>query len=292
MAAQDQAWTVLRLIEWTRNYFSRAGVHDARLAAEVLLAHVLQCRRIDLYARFADQPNRDQLAAFRELVARARAHEPVAYLVGRREFYSLDFKVTPDVLIPRPESEILVSEAVAHLRSLAREGRMWDVCTGCGCVGIAAASQVENARVLCTDISPPAVAVAARNAEAHGLGERVHCAEADMLTLPDGCDAWRECDVIAANPPYVAESDDVAAEVAHEPDVALYGGPKGLDFIRRLIPEAGGFLVPGGKLTMEFGLGQADAVMELIEASGLYEEPEIRRDHQDLDRTAVAYRRR
>jgi len=166
MAETDQSWTVLRLISWTKDYFAKGGIEDARLAAEVLLAHVLECKRIDLYARFEHEPGPDQLAAYRELVARAGKHEPAAYLVGHKEFYSLEFKVTPDVLIPRPETEMLVSEAIAHVKQLSRPGRVWDVCTGSGCVAVAIATQVKDAEVLATDISPTAIEVAAENVAA------------------------------------------------------------------------------------------------------------------------------
>jgi len=290
MAERDQPWSVLRLINWTKDYFARSGVNDPRLAAEVLLAHVLSCPRIELYARFEHQPSAEELAEYRRLVSLARDHEPVAYLVGQKEFYSLRIEVTPDVLVPRPETEILVSEAVAHLRSLGRPGRMWDACTGSGCVAVAAASQVRDAQVLATDVSAPAVAVAERNADAHGLADRVRCRAADLLELPADCGDWRVCDVLTANPPYVADGDDVAEEVKREPRIALYAGPDGLDVIRRLIRAAPGFLAPGGKLAMEFGIGHAEAVGDLIDQADAFEEPRFVYDHQRLERVVVAVR--
>jgi release factor glutamine methyltransferase len=286
----DAPWTVLRLLNWTSEYFARADVHEPRLAAEVLLAHVLACERIDLYARFGRIPDEDQRAEFRRLVARARAHEPVAYLVGRRDFYSMRLKVTPDVLVPRPESELLVAEAIGYLHSLGRPGRMWDVCTGCGCVAVATASHVPDVRVLATDISPPAVAVAAENAEAYGLTDRVRCRTADLLTLPDDCGDWRTVDVISANPPYVALAEEIAQEVEHEPELALYAGKTGYEVIRRLVRQAPAFLPAGGAFLMEFGMGQADTVRDLMADSEEFDEPRIVNDHQDLERTAVAIR--
>lgn len=290
MAENDQAWTVLRLINWTKDYFAKGGIEDARLAAEVLLAHVLECKRIDLYARFEYVPTPDQLAVYRDMVARVRKHEPVAYLVGHKEFYSLEFKVTPEVLIPRPETEILVSEAIAHLKQLSRPGRVWDVCTGSGCVAVAIASQVKDAEVLATDISPTAIEVAAENVAAHGLTGRVTCRQADLLELPADCEAWGRLDVLTANPPYVAEGDDVAEDVRREPGVALFAGPDGLAIIRPLLARAPELLVPGGLLAMEFSFTQADAVRELIVAGGGFDEPRILRDHQGIERTAVARR--
>jgi release factor glutamine methyltransferase len=290
MTAPDEPWTVLRLLNWTKGYFTRAGLHEPRLAAEVLLAHVLECRRIELYARFEHQPGADELAAFRKLVARAHEHEPVAYLVGEREFYSMSFRVTPEVLIPRPESEILVAEAVAHLRSLGRAGRMWDACTGCGCVGIAAAKHAPDVEVLATDVSPTAVEMAAENAAAHGLADRVRCRQADLLTVPDDCTEWRQVDFITANPPYVADDDEIAPEVEFEPRIALFGGKDGLTVVRRLIRSAPEFLVAGGKLAMEFGLGQADDVCDLVADTDAFDDPRIVCDHQELERTIVAMR--
>jgi len=290
MAQQDLPWTVLRLINWTKEYFVRVGVQDPRLAAEVLLAHVLDCSRIQLYARFEVQPTAEQLAAYRALVARARAHEPVAYLVGSKEFYSLSFKVTPDVLVPRPETESLVSEAVEHLRALGRPGRMWDACTGSGCVAVAAAKHVPEVQVLATDVSKPAVDIARENAEAHGLGDRVRCRVADLLSLPPDCPEWSQCDFLSANPPYVADGDDVAEEVKHEPSIALYGGADGLHFVRRMVAAAPAVLAPGGRFAMEFGMEQADAVRDLVDDTDAFDEPVILLDHQGLERTIVAVR--
>jgi release factor glutamine methyltransferase len=291
MPAQDQPWTVLRLINWTKEYFAKAGISDARLAAEMLLAHVLKCRRIELYTRFEYLPTPDELTAYRELIARAKQHEPVAYLVGEKEFYSLRMKVTAEVLIPRPETEALVSEAVGHLRTLGRAGRVWDFCTGSGCVAVAIAWQAKDAVVLATDISPTAIEVAAQNVAAHKVGDRVRCRQADLLNLPPDCEDWRQCDVLTANPPYVGQDDEVAAEVRHEPCLALRAGPEGLDVIRPLVAGAGQFLLAGGKLVMEFGYGQADAVRDLIVATGAFAEPKILRDHQEIERVAVATRR-
>jgi release factor glutamine methyltransferase len=145
--------------------------------------------------------------------------------------------------------------------------------------------------VLATDISPAAVALAEQNAAAHGVAERVRCRVADLLTPPDDCDEWRQCDVITANPPYVPDGEGVAEEVRHEPAVAVRGGKDGLDFIRRIVGGAGRFLPPGGSLVMEFGHGQADAVRDLIVAAGDFDEPRILRDHQGMERAARTEKR-
>lgn len=284
-----ETWTVLKLLDWTREYFAKSGLQDSRLCAEVLLAHALGCKRIELYAHFNRVPGQAQLDQFRDHVQRAAKHEPVAYLVGSKEFYSLNFKVTPDVLIPRPETEMLVTEALEFLQKI-QTPRLWDVCTGSGCVGIAAAVQLESLSVLATDISEPAVEVATENAAALGVSERVRCRVADGLTLPEDCTDLAPLDVITANPPYVAREDEVAESVKHEPDVALYAAKAGLVMIERLIQEAPQHLRMDGALIMEFGYGQADAVRDIFARSRHFCEPTIYSDYQDLERMCVAIR--
>ncbi len=315
-------WTVLRLLNWTREHFERRGVDSPRLAAEVLLAHVLGCQRIQLYTRFDYQPTAEQLAAFRELLKRAAEQEPIAYLVGYKEFYSLKFKVTPDVLIPRPETELLVEQAITTVRSAkcgvrdrigpeaptVSEGhdqqrgqaptngfgaspRCWDACTGSGCVAVAIAVNVKNALVLATDISEKALAVAGENAAMHKVQDRVRIRQADLLTLPEDCRDLAPFDVITANAPYVAAGQDVAPSVKHEPAVALWAGKTGLDFISKIIEQAPPLLAAGGALILEFGQGQADAVRNLIVKSGSFSEPRILRDHQGIERAATAIKK-
>jgi release factor glutamine methyltransferase len=291
MGKEAEDWTVLKLLNWTKDYFARSNVDSPRLAAEVLLAHALGCKRIELYARFDTRPSPDLLAVFRQYVQRAAAHEPVAYIVGRKEFYSLDFKVTRDVLVPRPETEILVEQAVAHLRHLGRQGTLWDICTGSGCIAAAAAHQVKDLRAVATDISPAAIAVAQENMQALGLADRVSCRVADLATLPEDSGPLAPFDVITANPPYVAANADVAPEVKHEPQSALLAGKDGLDIIKPLIAQAHKYLRPGAILALEFGYDQADAVRDLIAACGAYHEPRLIRDHQQIERSAVAVKK-
>ncbi|MFB3892065.1 MAG: peptide chain release factor N(5)-glutamine methyltransferase [Phycisphaerae bacterium] len=291
MTSEPAVWTVLRLLNWTKDYFGKAGIEDPRLSAEILLAHVLACKRIELYTRFDYQPTPAELDQYRSLVQRARQFEPIAYLVGRKEFYSLALKITPDVLVPRPETELLVGEALGHLRGLGRAGLAWDVCTGSGCVAVATAVNWADATVLATDISPAAVAVATENAAALGVAARVRCRTADLLTLPEDCRDLKDFDVITANPPYVSANQGISETVKREPPAAVWGGKDGLDFIRPLIAAAPAVLRPGGLLALEFGFGQADAVRDLIVAGGKFDEPRILRDHQGIERAAAAVRR-
>ncbi len=287
MADQTKCWTVLSLINWTNEYFAKAGLDNPRLATEILLAHVLGCERIELYTRFDSTPTEPQRTQFRSLVLRAVAHEPIAYLVGKKEFYSLELKVTPDVLIPRPETEIIVDQTLKCLAALDRPGFVWDVGTGSGCAAIAVAANNPDVLVLATDISAEAVAVAAENAETHNVADRVFCRQADLLDLPIDWPGTGQFDVITANLPYVGTEEEVAAEVEHEPSVALYGGKSGLEFLDRITNDAPLFMAVGSTLILEFGLYQADDVRDLIVEAG-FEEPILIHDIQDLERTAVA----
>jgi release factor glutamine methyltransferase len=286
---QNGPWTVLRLLEWTKGHFQRNDVHDPRLSAEVLLAHVLGCERIELYTRFEYEPTEQEKARFRELVKRAAQHEPVAYLTGKKEFYSLPIRVTPDVLIPRPETEILVEQALKYLPADG-EPSAWDACTGSGCVAMAIAVNAPQSRVLATDISPEAVAVARENVEALELTDRVRCMEGDMAILPEAAGDMAPFDVITANPPYVARGDWVAPSVSHEPEIALYAEDNGLAQVRRLFDQAPAHLKPGGVLISEFSFNQSTAVREMLEASDAFDDVTVLMDHQGLERVVVARR--
>jgi len=284
----NQPWTVLALLKWTSQYLASREVESPRLAGEVLLAHCLGWKRVDLYARYDYIPTQEQLSIFRELVKQASSHKPVAYLTGQKEFYSLSFTVTADVLIPRPETETIVDEAIAHLRRRNSPGTLWDVCTGCGCIAVAVACNVPETTVLATDLSIEALKIAKLNAQAHDVGERVSIDQADLLTLPKGNWQKNSFDVITANPPYVATADKMGPETAFEPPQALLAGEDGFDFIKPLIVGSPKMLAPGAMLVMEFGQGQADQVRDLITATGAFREPRILRDHQGIERTVVA----
>mgnify|MGYP001260835001 CR=1 FL=1 len=267
-AAAGDVWTIARLLGWTRQFLEQRGIESPRLCAEILLAHALGCSRLDLFTRYESAPAAAQLAAFRELVRLAGTGQPIAYLTGRREFFSLAFEVTPDVLIPRPETEVLVERTIDLLRRLElAEARVLDVCTGSGCVGLSLAWRLPRASVCASDISEAALAVARRNAQRLGLEQRVTFAAGDLLAPWSG----RQFDVIVCNPPYIGL--DEAAELApgvrdFEPHVALFAGADGLDLLRRLATETPAVLAPGGHLLTEVGYRQAPAVRDLLDAAG------------------------
>jgi release factor glutamine methyltransferase len=238
----------------------------------VLLAHALDCRRIDLYARFEQVPGAEAVASFRDLVKRAADHEPFAYLVGEKEFYSLRFKVTPDVLIPRPETETLVEVALDHCRARGLDApHLLDMGTGSGCIAVAMLAQLPVSTAVASDVSSEALAVARQNAESHGVADRVTFVQADRFDLPGDQSSPQMFDLILSNPPYVGEGEvpSLPANVRdHEPREALTDGADGLSFFRDFGERAADFLKPGGVLIVEVGAGQAARAIELIAASG------------------------
>jgi release factor glutamine methyltransferase len=226
------------------------------------------CRRIDLYARIDGQPTDAQRAAFRDMVRAAAEHRPIAYIVGRREFYSLDFLVTPDVLIPRPETELIVERICAWCREHPADRHdLLDIGTGSGCIAIAAAVRTNSIRAVATDISEPALSIARQNAEKHRVAERIRFAAADGPDLADDLIPAGSFDLVVSNPPYVAERDraSLPANVRdYEPAAALFAGDDGLAFFRRIAAGVDRLLRTGGTLVLEVGAGQADRVEEIF----------------------------
>ena len=275
--ASDEPWTVRRVLEWTTNHLKKHGSDTPRLDAEILLAHARGCQRIHLYTQF-DEPLSDAVRAqMRELVQRRSKAEPVAYLVGQREFFSLSFRVTRDVLIPRPDTETLVMEVLDGIKGQSGP-KILDLCTGSGCVAIAIAKNNKVAQMTATDISSAAIAIARENAERHHVADRVEIVESDLFAAISSDSKF---DVIAGNPPYIpsAEIDQLDAEVAkHEPRLALDGGADGLAVLRRIINEAPKFAVPNGLLLLEFTPEQAQVLEALLASHGGYEEISIRKD--------------
>ena len=267
---QTEAWTTGRLLEWTTNYLKQHGADSPRLDAEVLLAEALGCQRIQLYAAFGDVPSEEVRTAFRELVRRRAEGMPVAYLVGRREFYSLSFRVTPDVLIPRPETEFVVIRLLDLAAPADGEWTIADVGTGSGVLAVCAAKWLPNSRVLALDISGKAIEVAAANAAEHGVGNRIECMESDLFAAvpPE-----RTFDFVVANPPYVAEHEvaGLSRDVRdYEPRGALVAGPHGTETICRLVELAAERLKPGGWLLTEISPQIEAPVRELVARDDRY----------------------
>jgi release factor glutamine methyltransferase len=266
-------WTVGRLLQWTGDYLKSHGSDSPRLDTELLLAQAMGCKKIELYTRFEEEPKEDVRTAFRALVKRRAEGEPVAYLIGHREFYSLDFRVTPDVLIPRPETEHVVVALLDAAKAKPKDTQ-WniaDVGTGSGILAVCAAKNLPASRITALDISPAALDIAKENAEKHNVASRIEFIENDLFAAVP---VERKFDFIVSNPPYVAEGDTetLSPEVRKfEPHTALFAGPKGTEVIERLIPQSAERLKPGGQLLMEISPMIEDKVREIIEADGCFE---------------------
>ncbi|MBI5863885.1 MAG: peptide chain release factor N(5)-glutamine methyltransferase [Planctomycetes bacterium] len=267
--SSGETWSVARLLNWTREYFEQKGVESPRLCAEILLAHILKCRRLELYTRYESEPSAAQREQFREAVKEAASGKPIAYLTGQRDFFSLNFVVTPDVLIPRPETEVLVERVVSMLRDADRSGlRILDVGTGSGCIIVALAKNLAEPRLYAGDISEAALAVARENARRLGVEQRIEFRSGDLLAPWAGEPPF---DVIVSNPPYIAERDaaTLPANVRDfEPRGALFAGEDGLAIIRRLVADALPMTRPGGHLLIEVAYDQAQAVCALFRDAG------------------------
>lgn len=286
-------WTIQKLLTWITDYLTKHNVDAPRLSAELLLSSVLDLKRIELYTRYSQVVDKADLDKLHSLVRRAGRHEPVAYLVGRTEFYSLEIEVGADCLIPRPETELLVQRAIEFLRPRRGPQHVCDLCTGCGCIAVAVAKNVPEASIVATDISGPALEVAARNIEKHELAGRVELLCGDLFEpLIPQLDVT-PFDAIACNPPYVSAAEYEALErnvKDYEPRLALYAGEDGLDIYRRIAAEVDRFLKPSGALLLEIGYAQGPAVCELLEKTDTFAEISIEKDLQGHDRVVVAQR--
>ncbi|MCP3176545.1 MAG: peptide chain release factor N(5)-glutamine methyltransferase [Desulfuromonadales bacterium] len=260
----SETWTVLKVLQWTANYLQQAGVDNGRLDGELLLAATLGLDRVGLYLNYDRPMEPAELEGFREFVKRRARREPLQYILGTTEFWSLPFKVTPAVLIPRPDTEILVEEA---LKRADDAPSILDVGTGSGAIAVALAHELPAAQVVAVDCSPEALAVARGNATLNGVDGRISFQEGDLFALESA-----EYDLVLSNPPYIPVADipTLMPEVRdHEPRGALVGGEDGLEAYRALARQAPTLLRAQGWLLVEVGIGQAEAVAELLETAGL-----------------------
>jgi release factor glutamine methyltransferase len=240
--ASNDTWTIQKLLSWVAEYLKSKGVDSPRLSAELLLSHVLGLKRIELYTQFERIVTEEQLARLHNLVERAGKHEPIAYLAGKTEFYSLELDITADCMIPRPETELLVERAIEFLRGRTGRQSVCDLCTGSGCIAVAIARNYIDCRIIATDVSSAALSVAARNVEKHRLKERVKLLCGDLFApIVPQLDV-EKFDLIVCNPPYVsaAEFEKLNKKVKdYEPRLALFAGEDGLDIYRRIIERVG-----------------------------------------------------
>lgn len=286
----DGPWTVLEIVAWIGGDLARRGVPSPRLDAELLVAHALGTNRVGLYVRHDAPLTEAERAAVREVLRRRRTGEPVAYITGHREFWSVDLQVDRRVLVPRPETELLVEEAFAALSDEAAPWSVVDVGTGSGAIAAAVARHRPAARVAALDVSAAALAVARENVARLGLADRIELLEAEGSAWLAGRPSSQ--DAVLANLPYIATGEFPGLQVEvreHEPRGALDGGPDGLRELRRVVPAAAAALRPGGFLALEIGADQGDAVRALCTAAGLVEVT-LRRDYAGLARVVTARR--
>lgn len=272
-----------------RRRLNAAGLaaDDAALDARLLAQHVLGWDTARLLMSGGDRATPAFTRRYTDLLERRLRHEPLAYITGTKEFWGLDFEVTPDVLIPRPETELIVEETLSRFPD-SRSLTMADVCTGSGCIAVAVAHERARARIVATDTSTSALRVAERNAGRHHVADRIRFLEGDLLDGVEGA-----VDLIVSNPPYVPDRDrtGLQAEVRDfEPPAALFAGPFGLDVIERLIAQAADHLHPGGLLIFELGMEQDTAAARLISGEPRLTMERVARDLQGIPRVAIATR--
>ena len=284
--APNQPWTILKLLNWAASYFQSHQIDSPKATAEILLAHALMVKRIDLYLQYDRPLNKAELAAFKQLVLRRTAREPVAYIVGQKEFWSLPLKVSKAVLIPRPDTERLVDVALGLLshETLNKPLRILELGTGSGAIALALASEHKEHVIFANDISPEATALAKSNARENNL-DNIHFFTGDWL------EALRlskiPFDMIVSNPPYIPSGDipNLQPEISeHEPFAALDAGSDGLTYLRHLIAHAWPYLRTDGHLVLEIGFNQREQVAKLANADDHYQDFSVHKDYGGHDR--------
>ncbi|MFH1549972.1 MAG: peptide chain release factor N(5)-glutamine methyltransferase [Planctomycetota bacterium] len=288
----DESWTIGKLVQWTQGYFSRKGIESPRLDAEILLAHTLGLKRIELYTNYDRPVPEEHRAKFRNLVERRAERCPAAYITGGREFMSLEFRVTPDVLIPRPETEFVV-ESVLELApgSESADLLIADIGTGSGCICVSLATRLGKSRFLATDISEAALAVARDNAGRHGVAERITFLRGDMLEPLAGGEFRGKINFLLSNPPYVSDEEwrTLMPEVRdYEPKEALLAGGDFLKYYRSLAAGGAEILAPGGCAIVEVGRDRAESVKKIFEENPAFCGTKLVKDYQRIDRIVIA----
>jgi len=285
-------WTTKSFLQWSAERLGQAGIDSPRLESEVLLTRGLHASREDLYRDPDRKLQEEEVILSTSLVERRFLREPVAYILGRREFWGLDFQVTPDVLVPRWETEVLLEQFLKWVRSTSFPGplRVLDLGTGCGNIAVVAAKELPDARVTAVDISRSALEIARTNAWVHGVANRIRFVAGDLFAG----DFTGPFHAILSNPPYIeAEAmGSLMPDVKNfEPKQALDGGRQGLEVYKRILPEAWNHLVEAGALFLEIGDRQATRVRSLLEAHGGYHAPVVSLDYTGVERVVSARKR-
>jgi len=280
----NEAWTIKKLLDWTTEYFNKNQIENPHLEAEILLARALNAKRIDLYINFEKEPGKEELAKFKGYVQRRRNNEPAAYITGIKSFMSLDFIVTNDVLIPRPETELLVETAMDIAKNIDKPFIL-DIGTGSGAIAVSLAKYIEKAIITATDTSEKALEVARKNAAIHQVENRITFEHADLFPAKE-----LKFDIIVSNPPYI-RTEDIASlqpEIKNfEPISALDGGTDGLNYYRSMIANARCHLKNGGLILLEIGAGQDSEVANMLKNND-FSSVSVKKDLNGMDRVLVA----
>lgn len=300
-AVAEKNWTIREAFLWAEEYLAQHDIPDAKAEAEYLLAHVLGCKRTELFLNRAASLSHYDLQEFINFVERRIKREPSQYITGGQEFWGLAFKVTPDVLIPRPETELLVEEAIKTVRGQESGVRsqntkihyseltILDLCTGSGCIAISLAKEILDCKIYATDVSEKALDVARENAERHGVADRITFVQGNLFEPLSGLNL--KADLIVSNPPYISKKmwAELQPEIKdYEPQAALCGGDDGMDFYRRIIADASAYLTKGAYLMLEMGCGQAEEIKKVIEQNKVFEHIDIKKYFAGIDRVIKA----
>lgn len=283
--------TLINAINDASAKLAAAGVSNNRLDAEVLLRHALGCDRAWLLAHFQDVIGEEHRRTFEQAIERRTRREPLQYITGKQEFWGLDFLVTPDVLIPRPETELVIETTLAVVPDRNKPLTIVDACTGSGCIAVSLAKELTDARIFATDTSAKALKVARENARSHGVAYRIRFLEGDLFEPLEELDIGGQVDIIVSNPPYIASGDRTALQPEvrdHEPSMALFAGPDGTEVHRKIIEQAPRLLNSNGRLIMEMGLGQAGTLRRIIRDTRAYDSPRVLKDLAGIERVIEA----
>ncbi|MGE5172350.1 MAG: peptide chain release factor N(5)-glutamine methyltransferase [Betaproteobacteria bacterium] len=282
--------TIIEAINKAAKKLSEQGISTARLDAEVLLRHILSRDRAWLLAHIQEDLDETNRRIYEQAVDRRAKREPLQHITKQQEFWGLEFLVTPDVLIPRPETELIIESVLGAAEHREKPLIIIDLCTGSGCIAVSLAKELQAARIVAIDKSPRALSVARENALRHDVAERIRFLEGDLFEPLEALDIHGQADIIVSNPPYVPSGDQrtLQPEVrAYEPAMALFAGPDGTEIHRKIIDSAPRFLKTRGVLIMEMGLGQADVLVKMVRHAGDYGPAEILKDLAGINRVIV-----
>ena len=283
-----ETWTIMKMIKWSQDFFAKYDIENPRLDAEVLLSYVMKMDRFHLYVNFERELNDKQLADYKVLIKQRINHVPVAYLIAYKPFMSINFDVSPDVLIPRPDTETLVEETLKKLKKLSGKLKVADIGTGSGAIAVSIAKLNANVVIDAVDISEKAIKIAEQNAAKNKVADKITFHVGNLTEPLKG----QKFNAIVSNPPYIPSKimEGLQPEVAkYEPRIALDGGEDGLKFYRQLIEQSPEFLVNGGFLAVEIGYDQAQSVTKLFETNNHFKNIEVIKDLSRNDRVVVAY---